>query len=73
VDEMDDGEDDDVVKVCCDDVEEFKEDMRYVSDDLEEESDDEFANVCDKLLELGTTRDSISVWPINSIGSPHML
>lgn len=53
-----------------DEEEELEEDVRYVSDDLEEERleerDDEFAKVCDKLLELEITGNMISICSIHS-------
>jgi hypothetical protein len=48
-----------VIDDSSEDVDEL-EDVRYVSGDLEEERDDEFVNVCDKLLELEITGKLVS-------------
>lgn len=57
---MNELEDDiEVIDDSSEDVDEL-EDVRYVSGDLEEERDDEFVNVCDKLLELEITGKLVS-------------
>ena len=41
---------------------ELEKDVRYVSDDLEDEMDDEFVKECDKLLELEITECVVSTF-----------
>ena len=48
------------------------EDVRYVSDDLEEDKVDEFVKVRDKLLELEITANVVSICFLHSNRITHM-